>query len=371
MALVSFGGDILYPVPPLTPSLVPKVESILIDASTEKAAIIFRASKAGTISGVMIICGSTTQTPVSAMTIRLETVSATDGYPTGTLIDSAGANDAKGTFTFTASTTVLATISTPPTVAIGDIIAIVVGYSSFNSGENANFGFQAYLTANNTGMPYSAAYIGIGPAWQKGGGTVYPPNFALVYGDGSIITPSGAGYAWNSVTEVTHSSSSSPDEYGNKFRLPFNARVVGSWGFFRKDGDYTVTLYDSDGTTALRTLSMDKDVVGTPVSQVALYFSTPVTLTKDTWYRITWYPNTTTSCRTWHFNVSDVGGYEGMDAAPCGSDMHLTKRTDAGAWTDTTTQRCMMGLVIDQLDDGAGGAGGLKTHPGMDGGMRG
>ena len=42
----------------------------------------------------------------------------------------------------------------------------------------------------------------------------------------------------------------------------------------------------------------------------------------------------------------------------------------APAWTDTTTTLPGVSLIVDQIDDGTGG-GGLLTHPGMSGGMRG
>ena len=44
-----------------------------------------------------------------------------------------------------------------------------------------------------------------------------------------------------------------------------------------------------------------------------------------------------------------------LDAWEGGSKMHLTTRVDAGSWTETTTTRPDMGLIIDQFDDGVGG----------------
>ena len=44
-----------------------------------------------------------------------------------------------------------------------------------------------------------------------------------------------------------------------------------------------------------------------------------------------------------------------MDGGP---NFHYTSRTDAGAWTDVTTQRPWMGLELLQIDASSGGNGG-------------
>jgi len=50
-----------------------------------------------------------------------------------------------------------------------------------------------------------------------------------------------------------------------------------------------------------------------------------------------------------------------MDGFPGGQNVHRTERTDLGAWTDTTTKRPWMGVLLTGFNDGAGG--GLAFPP--------
>jgi len=90
-------------------------------------------------------------------------------------------------------------------------------------------------------------------------------------------------------------------------------------------------------------------------------------LTKDVFYRLVLEPTSATDITSYHFSVNAAAV---MDVEEGGQNFHYTEKKDGG-WTDTVTDRPMIGLLIDQFDDGAGGAGGMIVHPGMSGGMRG
>ena len=78
-------------------------------------------------------------------------------------------------------------------------------------------------------------------------------------------------------------------------------------------------------------------------------------LTANTYYRLVVKPTTANNITVVDYTFASVAL---MDAISGGQYCHKTERTDAGAWTDTTTRRPWMGFLIDQLDDGVGGSGG-------------
>jgi hypothetical protein len=53
--------------------------------------------------------------------------------------------------------------------------------------------------------------------------------------------------------------------------------------------------------------------------------------------------------------IVDVNAADLLDVLPGGSDMHLSMRTDAGAWTDVPTRRPFIFPVFDAVDTGATG----------------
>jgi hypothetical protein len=129
---------------------------------------------------------------------------------------------------------------------------------------------------------------------------------------------------------------------------------------------YDLVLYDSDGTTALKTVTIDSDQgrVTTSTTRVARFAD--VTLAANTAYRIAVKPGGT-NVTIYDCTVNSVAI---LDAFPGGQNFYLTSRTDAGAWTETTTRKPDMGVIITAVDNGASG-GGLLVHPGMTGGFRG
>lgn len=136
------------------------------------------------------------------------------------------------------------------------------------------------------------------------------------------------------------------------FQLDVPARLAGLWLWADTDGDFTVEVYDSDGSTVLSSTSFDLNVrQGTGSGHHFLLLDTVVTLTKDTNYRIVVKPSTTTNLAIYS---TDFGSAAVMDQVGGGQNFSYTERTDAGAWTNTATRRPLMGILLDQIDNGAG-----------------
>jgi hypothetical protein len=150
---------------------------------------------------------------------------------------------------------------------------------------------------------------------------------------------------------TTFNSGSTPDERGLFFQLPFPATLTGAIvnGLFT--GGSTIKVYDSDGTTVLTSLVVDPDQAGSAnAGPYRFLFPATVALAKTTNYRISVLPSSASNNTLTDFTVNTAAM---MDAFDGGQAFHLTTRTDAGAWTQTTTQRPFIYLLLSAFDDAA------------------
>jgi hypothetical protein len=186
---------------------------------------------------------------------------------------------------------------------------------------------------------------------------------ALEYSDGTFapipyVDPSVSGLAAETYNSTTLAGSGG-DERGLIFQAPFASKVKGFWGNFDIDGDADVVLYDSDGTTPLETYPLDTTIRAATHSQVYhVPFTDEYTLTKDTNYRLALKPGASNVS----VMVGTVPSAAAADSYPGGQECHYTARTDAGSWTQTTTKRPLMGVILSALDDGAGSGSSVFIH---------
>lgn len=316
----------------------------LIDAGLEECAAILMASITGTISKIGF--RTATVTTGATVDVRLETVDNTTGNPTGTLWAtntnvSQVIADADDNVWFTT------TLTAGAAVTKNDVIALVVVNPSVSPGNlNLSDARNNPMLVGEMEFPYTARFQA--SAWTRQNNV--SPTYYIEYSDGSTV-PTGL-FPASAVTATAFNNGSTPDERGIIFQLPFPITVAGFFGTFDTDGDQDVVLYDSDGTTALQTLSLDKDIrgsttAGTPGFRWHL-FPTTSALTANTNYRLVIKPTSVTSVRSVEFTV-DTASF--MDAFDGGQNVYLTTRTDGGAWTQTTTQRSSISLLILGADD--------------------
>lgn len=328
----------------------------LIDATGEKAGLVFRVPRTGTIDRV----GFTTRAVTTSQTLRvgLETTDTTNYLPTGTQYG----GSAVGTQASPAADTFYeVTLATAATATKGDIVAIVVQFDSTVGslviGQIDNEG-----GGNNTAFPYLVNFV---TSWAKIAAGI--GMHSIRYSDG-VYEPIGACVPTSPRIDTAFNSGSTPDEIGNRFTVPAPMRTT---GLFSAVGHGTVALdyVLYEGTTALATVSVPSGLSANASGYETFFWPTAVSLSASTVYRLVAKPTTTTN-----INVREavVLNNAMLGMIPGGTDWYKTSRTDAGAWTDDTLRRIWaLGLLIDQIDNAAGGSGGLKTHPGMVGGMRG
>jgi hypothetical protein len=168
-------------------------------------------------------------------------------------------------------------------------------------------------------------------------------------------------------------SGSTPDERGIRINLPFACRVKGAVGWVQGAGDFQFVLYEGATSPVQRAITntVDKDVLGNnSFSRLIKHdFTSPYVLAANTDYFLTVKPTTVTNVSLWEMTVTVAAC---MDSFELGQRVYHCSRTDAGNFSTDTLRRAMLGLIIDQLSDNAGGGGGgMIVHPGMTGNVNG
>lgn len=330
--------------------------SLLLDAAAEKAAWIIRAPKTGNLARVGFRTG--TVTTGDTMKVSFQDVSGATGDPDG-VVDQfrtvAIADVDDNVWIRTSLITSDGTDGgTKRAVTRGDVFAVVVEFNAFVAGNLNVAATLGVIVARGPwlGSPCYADHFTA--AWAKV--ATGAPVLAIEYDDGTFAFIPGT-LPFLTVAVGAYASNSTPDEEALKFKLPASVSISGCWLFGGpggNSGDYDVVLYDSDGTTPLRTVSIDANQVpSVSTGGVMLMFTSSVTLAADTFYRISMKPTTTNTVALYNATHSSAHGVAILDQSSGGQNFHWSQRTDAGAWTDDTLRRPFVGLVIDGIDDGA------------------
>lgn len=348
MALVDVGGVNLVPGIITRVEAAPGEKTVLLDATDELCGAIIKIPKTGNI--IKIGFRTFTVAASDPLKVSLQTVDEDTGRPTGTLIHA----DAYGVrASIVASTTYWVSLQNPVAVTRGTDVAIVVEIDVYT---DAFLRIAAAITnfpAASIRLPYMFQFIGSTWGFQDD-----TPNFGLEYDDGVIEPIIGVFPAVTSGSTLWNSTSN-PDRIGQRFSLPYNCRVSGILLPCDLDGDADIEFYDSDGITIIPDgiVSLDKDIRSGASGGVFLVpLVTPIELTKDTFYRTAIHPTSGTNIRLYYLDVTDDGASKAMNAIDGGVNWHATSCNGVppseSDWTQELTRRYLMGIIIDQLDDG-------------------
>lgn len=316
----------------------PEIDSnaFLIDAAGEKVAFVLNIKKTGSITTALIRVGGVT----TAQTLRvsLQTVDLTTGEPTGT---SYGGSTAGTIASPSANTTYEVSFGTSASGTKGDKAAIVIEFDATVGSLNI-CGFDIGLSSGQEAFPYSMLYT---TAWADVVNRF--PICALGY---SGIYYNTNTLPFNSFGITSFNNSSTPDERALYFKFPYPTKISGFWFTIDLAADCDIVLYDVDGTTVLATLSLDTDLRGgTDMGYYKMNFSFSIEIQANRWYRLSIKPTTTTNIGIYEFTVASAAI---MDCFDCGQYIYHSQRTDAGAWTETTTKRIYGGILCDAFEDG-------------------
>lgn len=230
------------------------------------------------------------------------------------------------------------TLSTPATAAAGDFAAVHI-YPSGATPDGSNNITVAYGPIADGG--YTLNFV---VAWTQ---AAMAGPFAIKYSGGEIY-----GYALTSITTfVNVTTATTPDEVGAKFTLPGAMTCTGAIVGIARTGygsaaTVDVILYNAAGSVLASTTVSDKDVLDN-ADYVNVYWD-PVNLSAATDYRLVVKPTTAVngSITVTKYSVESVAA---RAMWPAGEVWQWTERTDAGAWTETSTAIPYMGLWVSDI----------------------
>ncbi len=317
----------------------PALLSNTLDDPNERVTWIVRASKAGNLRKIGFRVGSVTVSVT--LNIRVETVNNI-GNPTGTL----WALNTSGTLVAPAANSWnWVTLTADATLAIGDIFAVAIDFTGVG---NLQINGSSSATGRLGGIPYLNTRAADGATWTR---STAVPNFGLEYSDAK--RPWCDALPMMTAGSRSFNAGSSPDEVGTRFKFPFKCELLGTIvraSLFTTSTTYTVTLYDAADTVLATIASQDTDLQLSGRPPVFLPFATPLpVIDANTLYRLTVIPDATTNISLGEYTVDSAGT---LEAHSGGLEIYRTERTDAGAWTDTTTARSMVIPLVYSIDDG-------------------
>jgi hypothetical protein len=348
----------------------PSANNHTVDANNDGVAWVFQARDANAITGLGFRYGARAGTP-PAYTIGLEGVSATTGNPDGTYKTNGG-NDCKKAFTPPADATwdgiwKTQTLDYSYTPTAGELLAITI-----RSGTNDAVNYSTFTSdisdASHSALnrPYAARLTA--GSWAK---RVPLPTFGVYSASGAYGYVYQGQYTTSTASTVGHRAAL-------KFTVPtnvtntFTVRGFRAIAYFASTGKTPVAgLWNAGGVVQNVTIDTDQArdaTAGRGTWDFTFDESSLTALSPGTAYYI-------------GLEVADAASgnfilygnqYPTASeiAAETGGATWCLSTYNGSAWTDDTTVRPLVDLLVDDMTQASAG-GGLIVHPGMSGGMRG
>jgi hypothetical protein len=338
------------------------INTLTLDAAEEHIAFVIQAPKTGTIKKIgWMVTASSSPVGITCY-VALETVADAVGVPVatsraGATLYAAGAESAAISNPTTGVRFDAINGTTGISVTRGDLIAVTIRCTARTSGsfgvgydQNGMFGGPMGM-----GSYYSYTY-----GYTGSGSTYYAPVITLEYDGEFVVVPWTIPVMSTSLTAVDYNSGSNPDRRGLAFTFPdFSCTASGVVLTLDQDSDCDLILYDSDEYSVMTgfPITLDKDKrKGT--SRISFYvrFPNDVTFTQDQWYRLVVLPKAASpDVSILTYVPADDGTILGMNAYVEGLNVKYTTfngtpTSGSHAWTDDTTKRVLISMIINQID---------------------
>ena len=352
--------DVYFPTRlPVTTATSTAWQSTL-QALNDYVAIVRQAEEAATITSVQILVDFFSTGSSDVVRIGLQSVNSS-GEPSGTWLGYVDKTCTTGNFPYFnfSSHTLSASVS----LTRGQLYAIVV------QAQSGTWSGSLYFRTNDNyyvdiegrqAFPYMV---------QKIAGSVAKSNAAgcFIHSCSSATKTYGQPHKPSSITSI--SSSSSPNEIGNYFRLPTGLgtsyTLLGVRLFIamtNSAGTFDITLYDTSNTVLQQVSFTCSNVVGgmTTLAQRDFYFdeASLTALVPGTYYRVAIKATNATGIGAMayiDFPTLGMTAYTGVDGT-----CQYTSRAGTGAWTEVSGRMHVMKLI---LNDVAGGSSSSVTMP--------
>lgn len=320
-------------------------------ALNQRFALVWQPTKSGMIDRILLRPG--TVTGAVTVSVRLETVSTTGlatWAPTGTLVDPNATASGSLTSQTLTSFTLAQPISVSPSTPISVVFTTTGGTNWKAYGNTTNT--TLFTTQNNLTRP-TFLY------WATSSYTFDPlePQIGVRYSDGTY-PPILASLAESVSTAAVPSV-----RVGNRLKLPYTCRVAGIWYVGSPRANQKAEMYNDTNLPGGTTLAASKTFLAFEAGHntgsnriLFLYFDTPYTAVKNTWYKyvINYTNPVTTTYGTMSFGLNDSIPVAAIESFGYGKDISYVSES-AGAWSETATQLTQSGPIITGIDDGSDG----------------
>jgi hypothetical protein len=298
--------------------------------------------------------GSVTKAGGSGLTVSAQNLNAgasQPGQPDETQDQTVAIANGNSSF---ASNTWIRTdaLSAARSVAYGDPLAMNIEFDG--SGRLGADAVQFTGLQAGSSMNIPGAVVKSSGTWTN---LLYLPNLVLEFDDGTFGTLNGS-LPFSAVgTHSTFNTGSTPDEIAIGVKLPFPAKVDGIWAITggTSTADFDVVLYDSDGSSVLASESIDASMLQTNSRKYIHIPLAETAIAKDTLFYAAIKPTTANNVSLDYLDVSAAGH---LQCHFGGEDWCQYSRSDAGAWSATTTRRPWIGISVSSFDDGTAVGGG-------------
>lgn len=346
MALISLGTSLPWPGLIEAPTGgISLGSAITMTAAGHYIAYIISAKEAMVVSHVGFRNSTATGSPT--VDVRIETVDATTGQPTGTLW-SPTTNLVSGTLT--TNTWNLLALTSSATISKGQVFAIVLRYNSGTSIIINSFG-GAFLGGKN--FPYQITNTGTP---TKATMTMVP----IALGSSSTVFYNVRGLWPVSAVATNTFNNTNSARRGLRFKLPFPARATAiRFGDSTSTGDFRVTIYDDAGTELSSSHNdFDGDVLANLNGVTYAQLANTVDLAADTWYRAVVEPQSATNITLFTLTLPSLNYIKAIAGT---ANAHYTTYA-SGAWTDTATDQLpILDVLLDAFADDTGTGSGGST----------
>ena len=322
----------------------------LLNDANDRAAFVFQIDYAGTLDWAEFRMSTVTSSPANGLRVSFQDLDAS-GNPDGTEDQYVVVSGPFSSNTWITPASVMTNDGTSGgtkrTVAVGDKLAFVIRFENFLAGNS----LQPQGLNTTSAMPIATCYEdasgNAGVSWTKAQAAVL---MALKYSDGVYRTVSNANCFPVSATNTrTYNSSSTPDERAMRFQVPFDCTVRGLVGYVDTDNAADIILYDNSSNVLASGSFANATRSTTTPGWVNFVFTTAVSLSRNTTYRVSFKPTSTSNIS---LITASVASSARLGSMPWGSECYGSTRTDAGAWSDDQTEFPLVHLIIDGIMDG-------------------
>lgn len=332
-------------------------ETMALDSNDDKAAWVFQAHDALTITRLAVYCQNPGAGTSPTYRVSLQSVNSS-GEPSGTILG--GGSPASGTTTLTQDTWSWVSLSNSYACSRGQLLAVVIDYSS-GTIDGSNYREVATgLGGALWNLPY--------PVKQPDGGGWSKSNLRPIFGYGTA----GAKYGYlNHAGTVTVPTSGTGLRVALKFTLPSAFGNTFKVAGFRismnavSAEDFKIGLWD--GTTELQAVTITNgadgiggDTGGWLVHEFYFDEATLSTLNYGSAYRVGVEQLDASDITVRVLSIDDATPF------PYGANGYLSSY-NGGSWGDDTSSIPFIDLILEDTTPPGGSGGGLRLagHGGL------